>query len=502
LTTAVEESVLRFIETEGAASVDLLQDLVKLPSYSGLEGTAAESDTVVGEVYRAAVAHRSRVSVQQVKASSDNVIEVVGERRDRVFVLEAHTDIVPEGDAARWFDGNPFSGALGTVQYLGEGLVELNIDGHHYRSRIRDQMSHAWERRSARSRRVIYGRGAFDNKGSVVALLLAMGALSDSVPAAGARLRGAVVAAYTVGEESDASGVRRFACDEDSWLAVNGYLESPVGPSGMRTRIAGAALDGSYGWVPVVGHRGGMQITITVHGRSSHASTPRAGINAVEMASRMIVQLLDEEDEVTRRLLQILDPTLLGLPTIAVGTTVVGGGVRSVKQGPSGLVVDRGGTNAIPNWCEATLDVRFPVGLAYPNDINELPELVAAILRQFLAERFSSDEWSYEVEIDMESVMPPIALGRTGKEAEALPLVKLARSRAEQILGHPVDLEVAPGGTDATLLIHDARIPCLVELGPAGGLSHDVHEYVEVDDVIDGAKVIALMALDYVGLED
>ncbi|HTD77694.1 MAG TPA: hypothetical protein VK898_08660, partial [Chloroflexota bacterium] len=57
-------------------------------------------------------------------------------------------------------------------------------------------------------------------------------------------------------------------------------------------------------------------------------------------------------------------------------------------------------------------------------------------------------------------------------------------------------------GTDATVMIHAGRIPTLVELGAAGGLSHDYHEFVERDMIGAGAKVLALMAIDIVGLAE
>jgi acetylornithine deacetylase/succinyl-diaminopimelate desuccinylase-like protein len=87
-------------------------------------------------------------------------------------------------------------------------------------------------------------------------------------------------------------------------------------------------------------------------------------------------------------------------------------------------------------------------------------------------------------------------------QAADLPLIKQVRRRATQVLGYEPDLETAPGGTDATFMINNARIPTIVELGPAGGLSHDVHEFVEVDSVIEGAKILALLAIDRLGLAD
>jgi acetylornithine deacetylase len=49
-------------------------------------------------------------------------------------------------------------------------------------------------------------------------------------------------------------------------------------------------------------------------------------------------------------------------------------------------------------------------------------------------------------------------------------------------------------------MVHEGRIPTLVEFGPAGALSHDTHEFVEVESVIEGAKILSLMALDILGI--
>jgi len=51
-------------------------------------------------------------------------------------------------------------------------------------------------------------------------------------------------------------------------------------------------------------------------------------------------------------------------------------------------------------------------------------------------------------------------------------------------------------------MIHEAKIPTIVELGPAGALSHDVHEFVEADSIVEGAKILALLAVSRVGVAD
>ncbi len=44
---------------------------------------------------------------------------------------------------------------------------------------------------------------------------------------------------------------------------------------------AAVVMDGSYGFVPAVGHRGLAWVTLSVEGESAHASTPHLGTNAV-----------------------------------------------------------------------------------------------------------------------------------------------------------------------------------------------------------------------------
>ena len=452
----------------------------------------------MGKVFAAATAHGTDIDVQTVAAGSENVIEVLRGGADRSFVIEAHTDTVEGGEPARWHDGNPYSGAEGWVEYLGHDRVAVHVGAERYEASIRPRMSRVWERhRTDRRRRILYGRGSFDNKGSVASALLAMGALAEATSSLGLRLGGSVIAAYTVDEEDGATGVQHFAAARDSWLARHGYLSGPADGDRMLTQIAGAALDGSYGWVPVVGHRGGLQLAIRTRGRASHAATPELGVNAVEAMSRIVVALADGRPEIAALLDASLETSLLGPITVAVGTTIAGGGVTSVRMAETARV-GRVNVNAIPDWCEATFDIRFPPGVNYPADLEATKGLVFGAVRDYLAAKVDPTGWSYEISEIGSSW--PVAMAPTLERAAALPLVRDEIRRAAQILGDTPELETAPGGTDATFMIHEARIPTIVELGPAGGLSHDVHEFVEIDSVIDGAKILALLAIDQLGV--
>ena len=257
-------------------------------------------------------------------------------------------------------------------------------------------------------------------------------------------------------------------------------------------------MDGSYGWLPIVGHRGSAQFALATRGRAAHASTPHLGSSATELMSMLLLHLRESEDRLRERLLTVLEPSLLGPPTAAIGTTIVGGGIRSVTLTEAGPRIERNSINAVPDWCEATIDVRFP-----PSYERTTPETVAFIhdaIEATLKEVPLKEGWSWQLlDLDWD---PPVALARSFEDAARLPLVQTARRRAAQVLGFEPHLETAPGGTDATFMVSDARIPTLVEFGPAGALSHDTHEYVEIDSVIAGAEILALTTLDLLGLAD
>jgi len=501
----IEQRILDYLDAHDPEAVALLQDLVRLRSLARQEGTVDQPGTVVHRLHRE-LGHGglAEVVVQPLGPTSQNLLEVIRGSGPRCFVIDAHTDTVPEGQADRWFDGNPFSAAEGRVHYLGDRRIRLEVGRHQHEATIRDRMARVWEtKRTSRSRPIIYGRGTFDNKAAVASTAMALRALAAVLPASGARLGGTLVAAYVADEEEGEGGVKATSVGPDSWLGRQGFLEGPRDAQGFLTQVSGVALDGSYGYTPVVGHRGSALLVVNVQGRAAHASTPFLGISAVEKMSRLLLALTDGERElVEQRLLPLMDAELLGPPTLAIGTTIAGGGVRAVAREGGKTIVERGGTNAVPDWCEATIDLRYPPGRSYPHDLDSFPERIREEVERFLRERVPTDGWSFTVSLPSDRGGYPCALGRTRAEAAQHPLVASAQRIGQRVLGYVPDVETAPGGTDATYMIHGGRIPTLVEMGAAGGLSHDAHEFVERDMITAGAKVLALMAIDALGLTE
>jgi acetylornithine deacetylase/succinyl-diaminopimelate desuccinylase-like protein len=499
LRSEVERSIAAYLDEHDAEAVQLLRELVRIRSLARQEGTVDQPGTLVArlrpELGRGGVAE---VDVQPLGASSQNLVEVLRGPGPRCFVIDAHTDTVPEGQPDRWFDGDPFSAAEGVVHYLGDRRIRIEVGSHTYEATIRDRMARVWEtKRTARSVPIVYGRGTFDNKAAVASTVMAMRALA----AVGVRLAGTVVAAYVADEEESASGVEAVCVGPESWLGRQGFLNGPRDPHGFLMDVSGVALDGSYGYTPVVGHRGRVMLEVNVQGRAAHASTPFLGVSAVVQMSRLLTALDDGQAALVSQLLPLMDAELLGPPSLAIGTTIVGGGVRAVVRDGEHLAVDRAGTNAVADWCEATIDLRYPPGRDYPADRDTFPEVIRAEVERFLRARVpESNGWSFSVRPPVGHASYPCALGRSAAEAADHPLVASARRVGEQVLGYVPDVETAPGGTDATVMIHHGHIPTLVELGAAGALSHDYHEFVERPMITAGAKVLALMAIDVLGL--
>jgi succinyl-diaminopimelate desuccinylase len=124
----------------------------------------------------------------------------------------------------------------------------------------------------------VYGRGAADMKGSIVALLLAMESLK------GKRLNFDVSVMVTTDEEFSQASQLHY---------LKQYLEPVRGAYFLN-------LDSSFGYVSIAG-LGALQVDIKVTGRSVHSGLSHLGENAIEKASPLIRALLDLKHKVEQR---------------------------------------------------------------------------------------------------------------------------------------------------------------------------------------------------------
>jgi acetylornithine deacetylase/succinyl-diaminopimelate desuccinylase-like protein len=385
------------------ATVALLRRIIQTPSLSGAEGEASDPESVPGIIARALSSESDvLVEIDTVAPGRDSVVGVLG-NGPRVFVLDAHTDTVPTGDPGLWHEGNPYAAVDGVAEYLGDQRIRLTVGSTVVERTVRPRLARLWEARGEATQPVIYGRGAFDNKGPVMVALYATQLIARMLAATGMRLNGTLVSGFPVDEEQAMAGTRRLFGGDGSWIMRRGLLPASRALDGMRDGIAGVALDGSYGFVPVIGHRGVAQLLVSTSGQAAHAATPDLGVNAVTLMARALAILAEERDTVARLLESLFDDDILEPATLALGTTIVGGGINGVGSDGSHRRVDRGGINVVPDWCEATIDCRYPRLANAPS--AEAKASIAAILQTFLRERLSQQ--GGEIRVDPLSGGPP-----------------------------------------------------------------------------------------------
>jgi acetylornithine deacetylase/succinyl-diaminopimelate desuccinylase-like protein len=477
-------------------TIELLRSLIRTESVTGCEGSHGQSETVSGLLWDE-LGREPRVmrAYQTVQPGRDNIIATVSGRPGGVFVLDAHTDTVPLGALDQWFTGNPLAAIDGVVEYLGNNQVRLSVEGKSVERTVRPRYGRLWGARGVSSAPVIYGRGSFDNKGPVAVAYLATAALADALERTGCQLNGTLVCGFVVDEEEHMLGTRAFAGGAGSWLDSAGLLPAIKPPESFRKGIIGVALDGSYGFVPVVGHRGISHLLVRTFGQSAHAATPYLGASAVTRMASVLNALDRNSEDVQTELEPLFADDLLEPASLALGTTIVGGGIRSVEETDQGRIVHRTGINVVADWCEATIDCRHP----RPADRNL--QTIGRRIEQIVEGQACKQSGlnSSQVSVSLLGGGPPCATAESPEAATNDPLIAAIISHGQKISGFTPWIETAPGGTDATIMIHQGRIKTLVEFGPAGAFAHEPHEFVERDQIAIGARILAETIIDLLG---
>jgi acetylornithine deacetylase/succinyl-diaminopimelate desuccinylase-like protein len=210
---------------------------------------------------------------------------------------------------------------------------------------------------------------------------------------------------------------------------------------------------------PMLAARGLQWWRIRVKGRSAHASTPEAGINAIEKLADVIRHL---------RSVAMGEPhPLVGKPSINVA--LIEGGTK---------------INMVPDWAEIAIDRRLVPG--------ESRERSAQAIMDVLAEARALDP---ELDVEAELVHEADASEISADEE----IVHVAKRTAEAVLGAPVEIRGMQASTDARLLINGAKIPTVI-WGP-GDLrqAHVVDEFIEVDQLVRCTEMYARAFAELLG---
>ncbi len=280
----------------------------------------------------------------------------------------------------------------------------------------------------------LYGRGAYDMKGSLAACLTAAHALAQAPQ----RLRGDVLVAAVADEEYASLGT----ADLIGRYAVDGAVVTE--PTHLDLCLA---------------HKGFTWVKVEVFGRAAHGSRFDLGVDANVRMGRFLGAL----DGLERELRARKPHPLVGPPSLHAALLAGGTGL-STYAAHSQVQIER---RTIPGEREA--------------------QVVAEL--EALAERLRADDPSLEIKVT------PFFSRQPFEVAPEAALVQTCRRAVRAVRGQPPALTGQTPWMDSALLAA-AGIETVV-LGPTGAGAHAAEEWVEVQSVCDLAQALVRAAEDY-----
>ena len=280
----------------------------------------------------------------------------------------------------------------------------------------------------------LYGRGAYDMKGSVAAMLTAVKALRD----AGLSLKGDLLLAAVADEEYASIGTADLATRYKPDAAI------VTEPTELQLTVA---------------HKGFVWLEVTTIGKAAHGSRPQLGIDANLKMGRFLHELERFEQELRAR-----EPhPLIGPPTLHAAM-LNGGREMSV-------IADR---------CELRIERRTIPG---ETEVQVIAEM------QVLLDRLSAADESFHATVKSFFAREPFEV------AAHAPIVKAVQAAAAQTFTQQIQPGGVSFWTDAALLAATG-IPTVV-FGPIGAGAHAAEEWVDLHSAEQAALIYAQTALDY-----
>jgi acetylornithine deacetylase len=231
----------------------------------------------------------------------------------------------------------------------------------------------------------LFGRGACDDKGPLVSMILAtLAVLESATPPPRPIL---FLAAGD--EEYNQTGILHFRNRNDS--------------------LAGGVFGEPTNCLPIVQHKGTIRWDITVHGRSAHTSRPELGVNAILGMMDVIHALKEHQCELQHR---HTNPLLTG-PLLTV-SRIQGGRIR----------------NAVPDECTISVDFRILPGMELKPSREEVVRRLAGLGHQIT---------HHECQI----MTPPL------NTLPDDPFAQRVLAACREVVGPQAQLSGEPYGTDA-----------------------------------------------------
>jgi acetylornithine deacetylase len=280
----------------------------------------------------------------------------------------------------------------------------------------------------------LYGRGAQDMKGSLAGMLAVCKALVE----AGIPLKGDLVFTAVVDEEYRSIGTEALVKKLKTDAAI------VTEPTGLDVCLA---------------HRGFCLFEFETMGRAAHGSRYQDGVDANIHMGRILKEL----DKLSQDLLKAPGHPLLGPPSLHV----------PVIKGGSELFV-------YSERCKISVERRTLPGDDRTDILKEMDTILS---------RLAAKDRRFHASIK------PVLYRNAYEISPNAEIVKLVATTVEKILGRSPSYIGHHWWEDSALLAENG-IETVI-FGPNGGGIHSPEEWVDVQSVIDFAKILAQIAIQY-----
>jgi len=419
--------------------LDILSEVLKKKKDSYikyLSGFVAEDTRVIG----------FGIDGGKEKNGQEYLLSLFSEMRADEVIADQMDEAVIQSSIEKYNEGNPghdYSNRYNVyASFRGNGGRSILFNGHVDTMPYGD--SSKWKYSPLEPKiddGKLYGLGACDMKGGLMASILAVKLLQD----AGIELPGDVFITSVVDEEGGGNGSIQ--------AAINGRKADAV--------VVCEPTDNSL----IIAHMGFVFYRVGVEGKSNHSGSKRLGVSAIEKAMKLIKVLLDLENRWSSQFTHGLLPP----PSLNVGLI-------------------KGGTAASTVAGSCTFDVC----------IHYLPELMTEeMVEQMFSEAFDSvsadDSW-------LEDHPPTIEKFQAGgafEMDENHSLVNVFCDVYEIVRGEHAQIAGSPAGCDSRIWKNIAGCPT-VQYGP-GRLEqcHAVNEYLSIDTYLETILIYANLILKW-----
>jgi len=308
--------------------------------------------------------------------------------------------------------------------------------------------------------RRMYGRGTNDTKGNLSAMLIAMAALKRS----GVSLAGTVIGGVLCDEEDQMLGVRNFI------------------DRGHADAISGAIICEPQDGLICTTQKGALRAQFDITGRMSHGAMPLSGLNTAPAVAKLINALHELEFEAVK---SVGRDEHLGWPSFT--PTVIQAPASGAPQ-----------LNVMPGEARVLVDIRTIPGQSHAEIKDKLNTLVPEVENQIRKHYENYDEVldlkrDHGLKIAMEILTDrPCTLTDRSD-----PVVSAADWATRRISNTEPTYAGVPGATDGTFLWALKNIPIVTMGAGDRQVPHQVDEWVDLDQLIETAKIYALAALRY-----